>query len=151
MHCSAVSIPCQITRWLVMTKSFSPYSFKYIELIAILYCAVAIPALSIVYLMNYGKYNQTILLLCILGLNIFLISQIIFLFFRKRYNKYMPANAAITIQPRPTSDTTHTSEPWCNEAQLAAHSKAIPKNELYSAIENAFTQKSIYSMGMQVI
>ena len=109
-------------------------SFEFIRFISIFYCAVAIPALSIVYLMNYGKYNQTILLLCILGLNIFLISQIIFLFFRKRYNKYMPANAAITIQPRPTPDTTHTSEPWCNEAQLAAHSKAIPKNKKITKI-----------------
>ena len=39
----------------------------WINLIALLYCTIAIPVLSIVYGINYGKYNQTILLLCIIG------------------------------------------------------------------------------------
>ena len=79
-----------------------------------------------IYGINYGKYNQTILLLCIIGLTGFLISQIIFLLFRKRYKEYKPANVAINIQPNPASDKTHTSEPLCNEAQFAANNKAIP-------------------------
>jgi large-conductance mechanosensitive channel len=53
----------------------------WIRPIAILYCIVVIPALSIVYGINYGKYNQTILLFCIIGLDIFLTYQIISLFF----------------------------------------------------------------------
>ena len=72
-----------------MTKSFSPYSFGWIRLIAILYCIVVIPALSIVYGINYGKYNQTILLLSIIGLDAFLTYQIIFLFFSRRYKVEM--------------------------------------------------------------
>ncbi len=52
----------------------------WIRLIAILYCIVVIPALSIVYGINYGKYNQTILLLSIIGLDVFLTYQIISLF-----------------------------------------------------------------------
>ncbi len=79
-----------------------------------------------IYGINYGKYNQTILLLCIIGLTAFLISQIIFLLFRERYREYKPANVAINIQPNPASDKTHTSEPLCNEAQFAANNKAIP-------------------------
>ena len=98
----------------------------WINLIALLYCTAAIPILSIVYGINYGKYNQTILLLCIIGLTVFLISQIIFLLFRKRYKEYKPANVAIKIQTNPASDKTHTSEPWCDEAQFASNNKAIP-------------------------
>jgi mannitol-specific phosphotransferase system IIBC component len=56
----------------------------WINLIALLYCTAAIPILSIVYGINYGKYNQTILLLCIIGLTVFLISQIIFLLFNNQ-------------------------------------------------------------------
>ncbi len=68
-----------------MTKSFSLYAFRWIRLIAILHCIVVIPALSIVYGINYGKYNQTILLLSIIGLDAFLTYQIISLFFSRKY------------------------------------------------------------------
>ena len=61
----------------------------WIRPIAILYCIVVIPALSIVYGINYGKYNQTILLLSIIGLDAFLTYQIIFLFFSRRYKVEM--------------------------------------------------------------
>ena len=55
-----------------------------------------------------------------------MISQIIFLLFRKRYREYKPANVAIKIQTNPASDKTHTSEPWCDDAQFAPNNKAIP-------------------------